>query len=125
VNPLTYSQFLLWTGDLCFVAGLVLMAVLSAGAAKSIDPSTQVPMQFGRKGRPTWSAPRRFALLFAPVLAAICGLFLTYLAHHDTTDGLTRQALSLGLSRVAMALCFVVTHALHLAIVVHWLNRQK
>jgi hypothetical protein len=101
------------------------MAVLSAGAAKSIDPSTQVPMQFGRKGRPTWSAPRRFALLFAPVLAAGTGLFLTFVAYGTDTQGLTQKALSLGLARVVMALSFVLAHALHLAIVIHWLNRRK
>jgi hypothetical protein len=125
VNPLDYSHFLLWTGDLCFVAGLILMAILSASAATKIAPGTRVPMQFGLKGKPLWSAPRRFALLFAPAMAAGFGLFLTYMAHSTDTDHLTREALSLGTSRVGMALAFVVAHTAHLAIALNWLSRQK
>jgi hypothetical protein len=125
VNPLDYSHFLLWTGDLCFVAGLILMAILSASAAAKIAPGTRVPMQFGLKGKPLWSAPRRFALLFAPAIAAGFGLFLTYMAHNTDTGRLTREALSLGTSRVGMALAFVVAHMAHLAIALNWLARQK
>jgi hypothetical protein len=125
VNPLDYSHFLLWTGDLCFVAGLILMAVLSAVAAQKIGPGIKVPMQFGFDGKPTWSAPRRFALLFAPAIAAIFGLFLTYMAYTTDTGDLTRQALSLGTARVGMALTFVIAHIAHLAIALSWLGRQK
>ena len=125
MNPLDYSHFLLWTGDLCFVAGLILMAVLSGIAAQKIAPGVKVPMQFGFDGKPIWSAPRRFALLFAPSLAAGFGLFLTYLAHTTDTGDLTKQALSLGTSRVGLALAFVVAHMAHLAIALNWLGRQK
>jgi hypothetical protein len=125
VNPLDYSHFLLWTGDLCFVAGLVLMAILSASAAKRIDPGTKVPMSFGFNGKPIWSASRRYALLFAPCFAAVCGLFLTYMAHTTNTGVLTKEALSLGTSRVGMALAFVVAHIAHLVIALGWLGRQK
>jgi hypothetical protein len=125
VNPLDYSHFLLWTGDLCFVAGLILMAIMSAAAAAKIGPGVKVPMQFGLKGQPTWFAPRRFALLFAPALAAAFGLFLTYMAYSTTTEFLTKQALSIGTSRVGMALAFVVAHMVHLAIALNWLGRGK
>jgi hypothetical protein len=125
VNPLDYSHFLLWTGDLCFVAGLILMAILSGAAAQKIGPGVKVPMQFGLNGKPMWSAPRRFGLLFAPVLAAGFGLFLTYMAHTTNTGDLTKQAVSLGTSRVGMALAFVVAHIAHLSIALHWLSRQK
>jgi cytochrome bd-type quinol oxidase subunit 2 len=125
VNPLDYSHFLLWTGDLCFVAGLILMAILSAVAASKISPGTKVPMQFDHKGRPIWFATRRFGLLFAPVLAAGFGLFLTYMAHATNNGNLTQQALSLGTSRVGMALAFVIAHMAHLMIALNWLSRQK
>jgi cytochrome bd-type quinol oxidase subunit 2 len=125
VNPLDYSHFLLWTGDLCFVAGLILMAILSGAAAAKIGPGVKVPMQFDHKGRPIWSAPRRFALLFAPALAAGFGLFLTYMAYTTNSGNLTKQAVSLGTSRVGMALAFVIAHMAHLAIALNWLSRQK
>jgi hypothetical protein len=125
VNPLDYSHFLLWTGDLCFVAGLILMAILSGAAGVRIAPDVKVPMSFGFDGKPVWSAPRRYALLFAPVFAAVCGLFLTFMAHTTHTGDLTAQALSLGTARVGMSLAFVIAHIAHLAIALNWLNRQK
>jgi hypothetical protein len=125
VNPLDYSHFLLWTGDLCFVAGLILMAILSSAAGVRISPGTKVPMSFGFDGKPIWSAPRRYALLFAPAFAAACGLFLTFIAHTTHTGDLTAQALSLGTARVGMALAFVIAHIAHLAIALSWLGRHK
>ena len=101
------------------------MAILSGVAAQKIGPGVKVPMQFGFDGKPLWSAPRRFGLLFAPVLAAVFGLFLTYMAYTTTTGDLTKQAVSLGTSRVGMALAFVLAHMAHLAIALNWLGRQK
>ena len=101
------------------------MAILSGAAARRIASRVKVPMQFGLDGKPMWSAPRRLALLFAPSLAAGFGLFLTYMAHTTNTGDLTKQALSLGTSRVGMALAFVVAHMAHLAIALNWLGRQK
>lgn len=101
------------------------MAVLSAVAAQKIGPGVKVPMQFGFDGKPMWLAPRRFGLLFAPALAAGFGLFLTYMAHTTDTGNLTKQAVSLGTSRVGMSLAFVVAHIAHLSIALHWLSRQK
>lgn len=125
MNPLDYSFFLLWTGDVCFVAGLVLMAIVSASAAQNIGRGVKVPMQFGFDGKPTWSAPRRLALLFAPALAAVFGLFLTFMAHRVPNGALTQEAVSLGVARVGMAFTFVVAHILHLAIALRWLSRRK
>ncbi len=125
VNPLNFSHFLLWTGDLCFVAGLTLMALISASAAAKIDPAVRVPMQFGLNGQPTWTAPRRLALLFAPALAAGFGLLLTFLAHRLPGGQLTKEAVSLGTSRVFMAFTFVLAHLVHLAFALKWLNTEK
>jgi hypothetical protein len=82
-------------------------------------------MQFGLTGRPIWTLPRRWALLFAPGLAAGFGLFLTIVAHTTHTGDLTQQAVSLGTSRAGMALAFVLAHMAHLAIALHWLNRRR
>lgn len=101
------------------------MAILSSAAGVRIKPDARVPMSFGLNGKPIWSAPRRFALLFAPGIAAGCGLFLTYMAHTTHSGDLTPQALSLGTSRVGMALAFVVAHIAHLMIALNWLGRQK
>jgi hypothetical protein len=101
------------------------MAMLSAVTAAKIGPGVKVPMQFGFDGKPTWFAPRRFALLFAPVLAAGFGLFLTYMAHTVGTSLLTKEVVSLGTSRVIMALAFVFAHMVHLAIALSWLDRRK
>jgi hypothetical protein len=125
VDPLDYSHFLLWTGDLCFIAGLILMAILSAAAGVRIKPGSKVPLSFGFNGKPIWSLSRRYALLFAPAIAALCGLFLTYMAHTTNTGDLTAQALSLGTARVGMALAFVIAHLAHLAIALSWLKRQE
>jgi hypothetical protein len=125
VNPLSFAQFLLWTGDVSYVAGLVLMAILSAGAGARIPARTAVPMQFGLTGRPTWSLRRRWALLFAPGLAAGFGLVLTIMAHATDTGDLTQAGVSLALTRAGMALAFVVAHAAHLAIALAWLARRK
>jgi hypothetical protein len=125
VDPLDFSDFLLWAGDICFVAGLILMAILSAAAARDIGQGVKLPMQFGFDGKPTWSAPRRFGLLFAPGLAAFFGLFMTYMAHTRPENLLTQEVLSIGIARVAMALTFVLAHLLHLSIALAWLKRQK
>ena len=125
MNPLDFSHFLLWTGDLCFVAGLTLMALISTTAAAKIDASARIPMQFDHKGQPIWTAPRRFALLFAPALAAAFGLLLTFLAHRVPTGQLTKEAVSLGTSRVFMAFTFVLAHLIHLAFAIRWLNKNK
>jgi hypothetical protein len=125
VNPLDFSHFLLWTGDLCFVAGLILMALISASVATKVDAGARIPMQFDQNGQPTWTAPRRFALLFAPALAAGFGLLLTFLAHRVPTGQLTKEAVSLGTARVFMAFTFVLAHLVHLAFAIKWLNKNK
>lgn len=124
MNPLDYTHFLLWTGDICFVAGIILMAILSASAAQAMGSKAKLPMQFGLKGEPIWFASRRFGLLFAPMLAALFGLFLTAVAHNAQSGVLTQEALSVGIARVAMAFAFVLAHIVHLAIALAWLKRN-
>ena len=100
------------------------MALLSGVAARHIGRRALVPMQFGLNGQPVWSVPRRFALLFAPCLAAVSGLVLTFLAHRDTSGMASAASAQLALIRAAMAFTFVVAHMVHLAIALRWLNRN-
>lgn len=125
MHPLNFSQFLLLSGDVCFLAGLVLMAVLSAAAGARIEPRAGVPMQFGLNGKPTWLLRRRWALLFAPALAAVSGVVLAGLAHLSDTGDLTQAMVTLALTRAGMALAFVVAHAAHLAIALKWLEGER
>ncbi|NJR20439.1 MAG: hypothetical protein HC777_02515 [Hyphomonadaceae bacterium] len=125
MDPLDYTHFLLWTGDICFIAGLILMAIVSASAGQAMGSHKSLPMQFGLKGQPTWFVSRRFGLLFAPTLAAAFGLLLTAIAHSHQAGVLTQAALSIGIARVAMAFAFVVAHIIHLTIALAWLKRQN
>jgi hypothetical protein len=124
VSPLDFSAFLLWVGDVSYVAGLVLMAILSAVAGKKIEPRTQVPMQWGVKGKPTWFLRRRWALLFAPMLAGSCGFVLTALAHWDVGGLVSQQTVNLSMIRTGMALAFVATHMIHLSMALAWLGKR-
>jgi hypothetical protein len=125
VSALDFSYFFLWVGDLCFIAGLILMALISASAGLKIERGARVPMQFGIGGKPTWTAPRRLALLFAPSLAAGFGLLLAILAHQQAGVELSSQVMMMGSARVLMAFFFVVAHLLHLIFALKWLNRAR
>jgi hypothetical protein len=122
VSPLDFSAFLLWVGDIAYLAGLVLMALLSAAAGQKIPPRTPVPMQWGPGGKPTWYLRRRWALLFAPVTAGSCGLLLSALAHWDVRD-LSQSTVNLAVIRTSMALVFVIVHMIHLSLALRWLNK--
>lgn len=111
-------------GDLAFVAGLVLMAILSAAAAVRIERGARVPMQWDLKGRPLWHLGRRGAMMFSPAVAAVSGLVLTAVAHGErelAPDG----ALALGMVRAMMALVFVVAHAFHLSVALRTLESRR
>lgn len=118
------GPFLLQVGDLAFLAGLVLMAVLSWAAARRILPGERVPMQWDLRGRPVWRLGRRAALMFSPLIAALTGLATTWQAH-DIGPVATRGALELALVRTAMALGLVLAHALHLAVALQTLERER
>jgi Mn2+/Fe2+ NRAMP family transporter len=123
VTPTFLSDFLLDAGTVSWLAGLTLMAVLSATAGQSIPHGCNVPMQWGFDGKPTWMLRRRWALLWAPACAAIFGLALTIMAY-DQAAPLTQASVNLALARAGMAVAFVFMHILHLAMVLRWLKRR-
>lgn len=121
---LNLSSQLLFAGDLAFLAGLGLLAVLSWAAGLEIPRDYRVPMQWGLGGKASWRAQRRFALLFAPIIAAISGLLLTFFAHtlaHELSD----ELLKLAIIRVGVALAFVFAHILHLGLVLREIKSGK
>ena len=73
-----------------------------------------------------WNFPAALiARKVAPALAAGFGLLLTFLAHRLPNEQLTKEAVSLGTSRVFMAFTFVLAHMVHLAFALKWLNKDK
>jgi hypothetical protein len=123
VTPGHFSDFLLDAGTVSWLAGLVLMAVLSATAGQSIPRGLRVPMQWAQDGRPVWTLRRRWALLWAPACAAVFGLVLTVLAYWKAVP-LTQASVNLAVARAAMAVLFVFVHILHLGMVLRWLKNR-
>lgn len=124
MQPTDFSEFLLVTGNVAFVAGLVLMALLSATAGQSIPRGMAVPMQWGLNGKPAWMLRRRWALLWAPACAAVFGLLLTMLAYWKAVP-LSHASVNIALARAAMAVVFVFAHIIHLGMVLAWLKNRR
>jgi MFS family permease len=119
-----FGVFLLQVGDTAYLAGLALMAVLSWAAGRRVRRHERVPMQWGLAGKPLWRLGRRGALMFSPVLAALCGLILTWQAHQLPPIA-SQAALNLAVIRAGMALALVLAHALHLAVAVAAVERER
>ena len=121
---LNFATYLMLLGDVAFVAGLILMALLSAGAGAQMLPGEKLPMQWGLTGKVRWAARKRFGLLFAPGVAALCGVLLTAMAHLGPRD-LTQEAVNLAVIRVTTALGLVLGHMLHLWFALGWLRQNR
>jgi hypothetical protein len=124
VTPSYFSDFLLDAGTVSWLAGLALMAVLSATAGQEIPRGIKVPMQWGLNGKPVWLLRRRWALLWAPACAALFGLALTIVAYWKAVP-LTQASVNIALMRAGMAVVFVFAHILHLGMVLRWLKNQR
>lgn len=119
------SEILL-AGDVSFLASLVLLAILSWAASQNIPFSNSIPMQWGFNGKPIWRAARRFGLLFTPVIAAITGVILSFLAHRPPlglAHSLSLELLNLAIIRVGVAVAFVFAHILHLSLVLREIKK--
>jgi hypothetical protein len=119
-----FAVYLRQIGDVAFLAGLVLMAVLSWAAGQHVRPHEQVPMQWGLTGKPVWRTGRRLALMFSPALAGLSGLVLTALAHSGG-EHVEAGALHLAMVRTGMAVAFVLAHMAHLAMALRTLDRER
>ena len=72
--------------DGLWIAALSIMAASARSAYGRILPDTQVPMQFGFDGQPTWRAPKLFALAFQPVVAAVVWLTMVVVARLGSSE---------------------------------------
>jgi hypothetical protein len=100
-------------GVACVTLAVLIAVSLVADRAFSSEP--RLPMQWTLTGSVVWSAPRRRALLFTPVLSAVI-LFaiagvLSVLGEEDSTNGLLAMCVVSGM--------LVGVHGFHL-----WLVRR-
>lgn len=86
------------------IAAVVVLMLVSTGANRRLADLTELPMQWGLRGKPTWGAPRRMALAFTPNIGAISLLAVA-----------SKTTASPGLTLVAAA-AFISAHILHLAL---------
>ncbi len=93
------------------ISAVGVLVLMSVSANRRLDSLTELPMQWGLDGRPTWYAPRRIALAFTPALGAVVLLAISF-----------KETLGAGLAFV-IAAAFVSAHALHLAVLLRRLGR--
>ena len=86
------------------LATVAVLCAISAFAARSFAARDRLPMQWGIGGRATWSLPRRWALAFTPLLAALSLAFAVALFADGWTLWMT-------------GLLFVGVHLLHVALI--------
>lgn len=97
------------------LAVAIILVRISVRADRSLPPSTELPMQWGFDGRPTWSAPRKVALAFTPALYLLTMLAIGFFI--PVHWGAEVPAM-LGVA-VFVAAAFVGVHLFHL-----WLIRR-
>ncbi|KQN82379.1 hypothetical protein ASE90_12010 [Sphingomonas sp. Leaf67] len=100
------------TGIAVTLLTLATLIVMSIRFDRGHREIARLPMQWSLSGRVNWTAPRRLALAFTPVLAAILLITIQITAPVQTqppgSDGSVLPAL------LTAALLLVVTHAIHL-----------
>ncbi|MDF0542851.1 hypothetical protein N5J77_22775 [Sphingobium yanoikuyae] len=91
---------------------ILTLAAISYRANIRYGDEDRLPMQWSFKGEVNWSAPRRWALAFTPILAVICispAAILLVTAPPSEGDAIIGIAvLSL------MGACFIAAHLFHL-----------
>lgn len=94
------------------VVAVALLAAMSVRADRVFRAERRLPMQWGLDGRATWSAPRKVALAFTPVLAAAClAAIVALTAFKAPRPG--QEDLVVPVT-ILTAMIFVGVHALHL-----------
>ncbi|MFC3713711.1 hypothetical protein ACFOMD_14120 [Sphingoaurantiacus capsulatus] len=100
--------------DVVIVAVVVLMlSTMSLRANRRLHGEPSLPMQWGLNGDVNWSAPRRIALAFTPLLAIIC---LSAALVSDIVSPSDEATFAIAV----MAVMFVAVHALHLWLINRW-----
>jgi len=115
---------------LCFAIvffTVVGMAWLSRRAATQLSQHDRLPMQWGLTGRPTWYAPRRIALAFAPVLAAITMIFAALVPEllSSGTAMSKNEWLALVVVLIWMGAAWLAAHVGYLWLVRRWARQSN
>jgi hypothetical protein len=91
---------------------LIALTVMSLRANQRFIRERRLPMQWSLSGSVNWTAPRLLALAFTPVLAAVVLTAATITS--ITIAPRPGQAGEVVPAIIALSLCFVAAHALHL-----------
>ena len=102
---------------------IALLAAMSLRANRRFEMEPRLPMQWGLDGSVNWSAPRRVALAFMPVMAAICLLGITALTAF-VKPRVGQEHLVLPVNVLA-AFALVGVHAFHLGLVRRSVEGQR
>ncbi len=105
-----------------FVTGItvLVLAAMSLAFARRVPAGMKLPMQWGLKGLPTWSAPRDIALSITPLLAALTLTPFTLASLWVEPD----EQLAFRLVLALVSLAYIAVHALHLYLLSRWLRSQ-
>lgn len=104
------------------LATVAVLAALSRAANRRFAGHDRLPMQWSLSGEVVWTASRRVALSFTPVLAALLMLGTATLLTFGPETVETRPS---GLSALGvMAASFVGVHLLHLYLLARSLRRE-
>lgn len=91
-------------------SGIAVLVLLSVSADVRFRDRARLPMQWRLSGEVSWSAPRRLALAFIPLLAALVLLVAVVLLRRAGPE--TAQGGAWAVAFIAAA--FVAVHLLHL-----------
>ncbi len=103
---------------LIFIAALALVALR---AEKRFRPLASLPMQWGLSGQVNWSAPRRIALAFIPVLGIL--VFASLLLADNSRDMRAGRADTGLVPIVATGILLLAIQQLHLSLAGRTLRR--
>ena len=99
------------------LVAVALLAAMSLRANRRFQMEPRLPMQWWLDGSVTWTAPRRVALAFTPVLAAICLAAVVALAIFVKPRAGQEHLVTPAI--LAVALVCLCVHAVHL-----WMMRR-
>lgn len=105
-----------------FVTGItvLVLAAMSLAMARRVPAGTKLPMQWGLKGLPTWSAPREIALSITPLLAAFTLTPFTLASLWVEPE----ERLTFRIVLALVCLVYIAAHGLHLYLLSRWLRSQ-
>lgn len=88
------------------LAGVGVLAAMSFAANRRFQALDRLPMQWSLSGHVNWTAPRAWALLFTPILAALVLGVLAWRISSQNGSAIFPLAYT--------ALVFIAAHVLHL-----------